>query len=267
MKFFKDLYIMFITEVRRYYRWKERVIWDVLFTLISFFGFVLVWKTVLMGGFQGVGDLTAGNYITFLLIGSLLWVIIKQGIGWQMSYAFVFDKHRRVLPYLMISPLNKIAYLYGKLGVGMVRAILSNIIILIIAILFFNFTFKGSILLTLFFLILTFFAFSGIGLIISSLGAWREGLADFAVVISEALYLVSGVHYPIEVFPENIKELVNLLPTTQAINAVRAIGLHGATLSQIMPHIIYIGSLAIISPIIGYIVFKWVENKAMLIGI
>ncbi len=267
MKFFKDLKLMFITEIKRYYRWKERIVWDVLFALIHFFGFILVWRTVIMGGFQGIGALTPENYIMFLLTGTLLWGIIYQGMGWQMSYTFASDKHRKVLPYIMISSLNKISYLYGKVGAGLVRAIYNNIVIIIIAALLFDFTYSGSILLTILFFALTFVAFSGIGLIIASLGAWREGLADFSIVFVEILYLFSGVHYPIEVFPEPIRGVVALLPTTQAINAARAIGLNGAGLFDIMPQIIYLGALAIVTPILGYLTFRWVRNKAMLIGI
>ncbi len=267
MRFFRDLRIMFVAEIKRYYRWKERVVWDVLFTLIAFFGFILVWRTVLMGGFQGVGDLTAENYITFLLTGTVMWVVIRQGIGWQMAFAFTQDKHRRVLPYIMISPMNKIAYLYGKIGTGLLRSIINNIIIIIVASLFFEFYYAGSTVLTIFLFALTFVAFSGIGLIIASLGAVREGIADFSLVLIEFVYLVSGVYYPIEVFPENIRGFVLLLPTTQAINAVRKIGLHGAGFFDILPQILYLGVLAIISPIIGYYVFRWVKNRAMLIGI
>ena len=37
MRFFKDMEIMFFAEIKRYYRWKERIIWDVLFALMAFF--------------------------------------------------------------------------------------------------------------------------------------------------------------------------------------------------------------------------------------
>src|SRR4030042_5793603 len=99
MRFFRDLLIMLVAEIKIYYRWKERVVWDVIFALIAFLGFVLVWRAVLLGGFQGLGDLTAENYVTFLLSGSMMWVVISQGIGWQMAFAFTEDKHGRVLPY------------------------------------------------------------------------------------------------------------------------------------------------------------------------
>ncbi|UCG95746.1 MAG: ABC transporter permease [archaeon] len=267
MRFFRDLGIMFVTEVKRYYRWKERILWDVLFALIAFFGFVLVWRAVIMGGFQGLGDLTPENYITFLLSGSLIWVVISQGIGWHITFAFKEDKHRRVLPYIMLSPLNKIAYLYGKLGVGLLRTVISNLIIIVIALFAFDFFYSGSIILTVLFFLLTFLAFSGIGLIIASLAAVREGIADFSFVLVQILYLLSGVYYPIEVFPESIRNVVVLLPTTQAIIAVRSIGLYGAGSLDIMPQIIYIGILAVIAPILGYLTFRWVKNKAMLIGI
>lgn len=258
---------MFFAEVRMYYRWKERIIWDILGALIMFVGFILVWRAIIAGGFQGIGDLTAENYITFILCGSLLWDIIYQAAGWQMALAIIRDKDMRTLPYVLLSPMNKIAYLYAKVGLGIVRFVINNTILILLASIFFDFSFKGSLMLTLFLFFLTFLAFSGIGLIISSLGAWREGIAQFAMVLTDILYLFSGVHYPIEVFPESMRSFVSALPTTQAINAVRAIGLHGAGIFEIMPQIIYLGIMALITPLLGYLAFRWVRNRAMLIGI
>ena len=267
MRFFKDLKISFVMEIRRYYRWKERVIWDILGAIIMFFGFMLVWRAILMGGFEGVGDLTAENYVTFILCGSVLWEVITQSMGWQMVQAFVSDKHRRVLPYIMISPLDKISYLYGKVGVGMVRFLITNTILLAIASLLFNFSFNGSIFLAGLIFVVSFLSFSGIGLILASLAAWREGIGNIGVVVTEILYLMSGVHYPIEVFPKQIKGLVSLLPTTQAIHALRMVGLYGYGVSELSNQLIYLGSLAIIFPILGYIIFTKIKNRAMLIGI
>lgn len=265
MRFFKDFKIMSLAEIKRYYRWKERILWEIIGSLIGFISFILVWRAVLMGGFQGLGDLTRNNYITFLLSGSLLWAVIR--VNFRMSGAFVREKHRKTLPNLMISPVNKLSYLFGKLSVGLTRIFVKDVAIVLVAVAFFSFRIQGNPLLILLIFLLTFIGFSGVGIVFASLAAWREGFWDAGMVISEALYLLSGVHYPIEVFPDKIKNVVVYLPTTQAINAVRAVGLKGATISDISLPLLYIGIFSIISCLLGYLTFKWAKDKAMLIGI
>lgn len=267
MRFFRDLSLCFVLELKRFYRWKERIVWDIAGAVVMFFAFILVWRAVLMGGFEGIGNLTRETYITFLLSGSIFWEIIMVNIGGNMGNAFVKDKYQKTLSYILISPLNKISYLYGKLGTALIRSLINTGAVLLIAVLFFDFTFEGSILLALGMAGLTFMAFSGFGLVIASLGAWREGFADFSIILTDILYLFSGVHYPIQVFPEGLRNAVSLLPTTQAIESIRAIGLHGAGFMDLLPQITYIGSLAILTPVFGYLIFRWVKNKAMLIGV
>lgn len=265
MRFFKDLKTMSVAEIKRYFRWRERILWEILGSLIGFISFILVWRAVLMGGFQGLGGLTRDNYITFLLSGSLLWAVIH--VNFRMSGAFVREKQRKTLPNLMISPVNKLSYLFGKLSVGLTRVFIRDVSIVLVAAAFFSFSIEGNPLLILLIFAITFIGFSGIGIMVASLAAWREGFRDASMVIQEALYLVSGVHYPIEVFPENIKNVVYWLPTTQAINVVRAVGLRGAGFSDISFALGYIGLFSVVSIILGYLAFRWAKNKAMLIGI
>ncbi|MFB6088280.1 MAG: ABC transporter permease [Candidatus Aenigmatarchaeota archaeon] len=265
MKFYKDLKIMSIAELKRFFRWKERFLWEILGSLIGFMSFILVWRAVLMGGFQGLGGLTRNNYITFLLSGSLLWAVIN--VNFRMSGAFVREKHQRTLPNLMISPVNKLSYLFGKLSVGLARVLIRDIAIVMVAATFFSFSVEGNPLLILLIFVITFIGFSGIGIIVASLSAWREGFQEASMVIQQILYLVSGVHYPIEVFPENIRNVVLWFPTTQAINAVRAVGLRGAGVSDISFTLGYVSIFSIVSIILGYFTFKWAKDKAMLIGI
>jgi hypothetical protein len=57
------------------------------------------------------------------------------------------------------------------------------------------------------------------------------------------------------------------LPTTQAINTIRAVGMNGATITQLVPQLIYLVLFSIISISLAYFTFRLIEKKAMLIGI
>ena len=168
---------------------------------------------------------------------------------------------------LLLSPVHRMSIPYGKALLSIVRATISNAVIVIFSLVFLGLTVKGSLTLTILVIILNFLAFSGIGLIIAALGLWRHGIADAVWVFRQVLYIFSGVHYPIEVLPEFLKNISLLLPSTQAINTTRAILLKGAGIFDIWSSLLYLVIFAVITLSISVLAFKKVEGKAMLIGI
>ncbi len=263
--FLKHLKLMSVTFLRRFFRWKIRVFWNVFGALTSFISFLVVWTAILQGGFQGLGMLTRENYLVFLLTGSITWTMIKSSVH-DMSFHFVTEKHRKTLAYIMMSPLNRISYLYSTLSYPMFNSLVKNVPVVIVAS-FFGFSFSGSVLLAILVLLLIFISFSGLGIMLASLAAWREGLAHSATAIMSILYLFSGVHYPLAVFPQPFEDIFRLLPTTQAIDAIRAIGLEGAGLMDIWGTVLYLVVFATISIALGIYVFRRMEKKAMYLGI
>ncbi|MCD6477036.1 MAG: ABC transporter permease [Candidatus Aenigmarchaeota archaeon] len=266
IRFFRDLKTFFIAEIKRYYLFKERILWDSLFPIIGLFSFILIWRAVINTGFQGLGDLRPDNYVMFILMGNLLWQIISSSLG-GLAHVMVDERYSRTLTYVFLSPANKISYLYAKSARSLMRFIITNLIMLFFASLFFDISIKGNIISIILIFALSYISFSAFGLIFSALGGWRDGFADLAWVISSVLYLLSGVQYPIEVFPESIRRIVLLLPTTQALNAVRAVSLHAADIYEILPQIVYLIILGIVSFILLHVTFKWLEKKISLVGV
>ena len=266
MRFLYDFFILFTAELKKFLRWKERLLWNLIGTFTMFISFVFVWSAVFGAGLHGIGNLTKENYITFLLAGTLLWEIIGINLG-PVSHVFVREKYMRTSIYLLVSPASRFAYLLAKAGIALVQIFITNGVIFLVAITFFNFVFKGSLLLVLLVFILTFLCFHGLGVAIAALGAWREGIADFSWIFSNVLMILSGVWYPVQIFPEPIRSFCRILPTTQAIEMVRAIGIQGAGLAEILPSLVYLSGFTIVFLILAYSVFRWVEGKAMLIGI
>ncbi len=254
-----------IIALKRFFRWRSRVIWKLLGGIISFLTFLVVWTAIVEGGFQSLGMLTKDNYITFLLTGALLWSVIKICLT-DMSHSFIIEKHRKTLPYVMMSPVNRIAYMYGRMSQPALSIIINNVPVLILGFLV-GFQFHGNMITALLIFLLTFTAFSGIGIILASLASWKEGIQDGSYVLKDALYFISGVHYPLAVFPDTFEKAFRFLPTTRAIDALRAVGIEGATLSQVSGTLIYLAVMSVITITLGVIIFKKIEKKAMLLGI
>lgn len=266
MRFFSDFLVLTVAEIRKYYRWKERIVWDIFGTLIFLFSFLLVWGAVFSSGSVEIGGLNQDNYITFLITGTLLWQVIGICLG-PLSHTFVREKYARSSTYFFLSPASRLAFLFAKAVTSLVEILLTTGIILILILFFYKFAFQGSLILASLIFLLTFLSFSGIGMTFAALGAWREGIANVSYIISDVLMLLSGVFYPLEIFPESIRVFCEALPTTQAINTIRAVGMNGATITQLVPQLIYLVLFSIISISLAYFTFRLIEKKAMLIGI
>ncbi|RLJ00150.1 MAG: hypothetical protein DRP06_02450 [Candidatus Aenigmatarchaeota archaeon] len=266
MRFVSDFVVLTIAEIRKYYRWKERIIWDIFGTLAFLLSFLLVWGAVFSSSSVEIGGLNKDNYIIFLVTGSLLWPAIGICLG-PLSSAFVREKYHRSSTYFFLSPASRFAFLFAKAVASMIEVLLISLLILMLIIFSYEFTFKGSLILAGMVFFLTFLSFSGVGMTLAVLGAWREGISEISFILSEVLMLLSGVFYPLEVFPESLRAFCEVLPTTQAISTLRMIGMEGATLTQIMPQLIYLAIFSIISISIAYFAFRRIEKKAMLIGI
>lgn len=266
MRFFSDFLVLTVAEIRKYYRWKERIVWDIFGTLIFLLSFLLVWSAIFSSNPVEIGGLNQSNYVTFLITGTLLWQVIGLSLG-PLPHTFVREKYARSSTYFFLSPASRLAFLFAKAVTSLVEIFLTGGIILIVVLFFYPFAFHGSLLLAALIFILTFLSFSGVGMIFAAFSSWREGIANFSFIISDVLMLLSGVFYPLEVFPESIRVFCNALPTTQAINSIRAVGMNGATISQLIPQLTYLTIFSVISISLAYLAFKFIEKKAMLIGI
>lgn len=267
MKFLKDIWLFTKLDVKRYYSWKERIIFDVLLSLVGFLSFILVWAAVFQGGFEGIGLLNKETFIAFILSGSIVWEFISINLTGDGIWIFIREKYQGTLPYLLVSPASKLAFVYSKVLLNLIRILLNVIVSLTIAYLFFDVNFKGSLWLILFSLLIIFISFTGFGLILASLGAWREGIASISFVLGSVLYLISGVYYPIEIFPLGLQKIFSLLPTTQSLNLIREIVINNAGFFEVLPIIIYLVIFGAVFITIGLFTFKWLQQKISLLGI
>ncbi len=267
MNFFRDLWIFTKLDFKRYYAWKERLLFDVLLSIIGFLSFALVWSAVFNRGFQGIGLLRPDNFVAFILSGSIVWEFISVNLTGDGIWAFVNEKYSGTLPYLLVSPASRLAFVYSKVILNLFKILIDIIITLLLAYIFFEVELKGSIILVLLSLLIIFISFSGLGLIISILGAWREGVGSISFVIGSILYLISGVYYPIDIFPQSLQNIFSLLPTTQSLNLIREIVINNANFLNIIPILLYLIVFGFIFIILSLIVFRWFQQKISLIGI
>jgi ABC-type polysaccharide/polyol phosphate export permease len=100
-------------------------------------------------------------------------------------------------------------------------------------------------------------SFAGIGLLVSSRARKIETVSGLMNLVMLPMYVLSGVFFSSERFPETVQPLIQALPLTALNNALRAVILEGSHLSN------QAGAIAIMAAwgVAGYLLairwFRW----------
>jgi ABC-2 type transport system permease protein len=137
---------------------------------------------------------------------------------------------------------------------------------LILGVIFFHVDLTNSNLgLTLFCILLLSVTSCGLGLILGSLTLRTREAWTITSMVVIALYIFSGVNFPVGVLPKSLQVISYSLPLTRGIQAAR-LALNGAdwfTIQSLVAGELLIGVIYIIA---GYFLFTWFEKRSLVDG-
>ena len=102
----------------------------------------------------------------------------------------------------------------------------------------------------------------GFGLAASAFVILVRRSDPFSWLLESLSFLLSGVLYPVEALPLLLQRVAQLLPATHAIAAVRASLVHGATLSDIAPHLLALAVIAAVALPLGMLAVRLALARA-----
>jgi ABC-2 type transport system permease protein len=140
---------------------------------------------------------------------------------------FVNERRNGTLQRLLASPATEGEIVVGYALAFAVIGVLQSIVVLVAAILLFDITIVGNILLALIVILLLAFGHQGLGILLSA-GAKNELQAiQFIPLILFPSILLAGLFWPIESIPGYLQPLSYVIPLRYGIDAERAIMLRG----------------------------------------
>lgn len=212
--------------------------------------------------YQFVPEIVPGKKyrsIDFVLPGQLGFSVLFATL---FGIAFVFFNLREqlVLKRIYASPVKKINILIG-IGASRLFFQLLNVIVLILFGHFFlkftlvhgAITFFEMLLLSIYML----FLLMGVGLIISSIAKNDTMIPLMINVFGFPQILLSGTFFPIDVFPQWMQRLCELLPLTQFNNAMRKISFEGLHLWDCWKEIGFLTIWVVVIYAIVIKIMKW----------
>jgi len=244
---------------KRYFMWE--VVWLVYVTMnamaITFIG----------AGAGEFGARDATEFMTFLLVGALLWNYMSVLFD-VLSETVSWERWEGTIEYTFMSPSSRVTHLLGMGFYAVVYGILQTALTLGVCYLFFDLDLSranyGGALLVLTVASVSLVGFGIVAAVLPLLSPEKGQQVSY--IVSSVLLLVSGVYYKISVLPEWMQAVAVFSPVTYALEGTRDALLEGAGLAELWGSIRVLLVMGVVFVPLGIFIFHLGERYAKRTG-
>jgi ABC transporter DrrB family efflux protein len=196
------------------------------------------------------------RYIDFLIPGLLGLNLMGTGI-WSLAFGITTARQRQLLKRLVATPMRRSDYLLAQV-LGRLVFLLPEIAILVgVGWLVFGVAVRGSLWLLLFTSLVGAMTFCGMGLLIASRTRTIEGASGLANLVMLPMWLLSGVFFSSERFPERVQPLIRALPLTALNDALRGVMTEGRSAAAVAGKLAIVAAWGLGSFLVALRIFRW----------
>ena len=171
------------------------------------------------------------RYIDFLVPG-LVGMGIMSNAVWGLGFAIVDSRRRKLMKRIVATPMRRVDYLLSFQLFRMLLLVFEVGVPVGFGALVFGVPLRGSFLEMAAILVLGSLAFSALGLLIAARAKTIEAVSGIMNVVMVPMWIVSGVFFSSERFPDVVQPLIKILPLTALVDALRANMLQGMRLTE-----------------------------------
>lgn len=197
-----------------------------------------------------------GRYIDFLVPGLLGMGLMGGGL-FGVGFAIVDMRIRKLLKRFLATPMRRPDFLMAVMTSRFFFMLPEVIMLLVFAYFIFDVKIVGSIWLMLFCIILGGVTFSGIGLLVASRAKTLEAASGLMNLVMLPMWVLSGVFFSVDRYPEAAQPFVRALPLTLINDALRAVMNEGAGILDIGWRLLGLILWAIVTFVIALKIFRW----------
>lgn len=196
------------------------------------------------------------RYIDFLVPG-LVGLGIMSNAVWGIGFSIVDARRRKLTKRLIATPMSRTSYLLSYLFWRMIVLIVEVGVPVGFGALAFGVPVRGRIIDLVVVCVLASLSFSALGLLISSRARTIEAVSGLMNLVQVPMWILSGVFFSAQRFPDIVQPVVKALPLTALIDALRAHMLQGAGLVQIAPQLATLGVWLVACFALAMKLFRW----------
>ena len=183
---------------------------------------------------------------------------IALGVNGLMTLPLTLSDYRqkKILKRFRATPAGPSLLLFSQLLVNLLMTLIGVAAIIIVGTAVYHVRTPVSMLPFLLALAVGIFAMFSVGFFVASIAPSNRS----AVVIANLLYFpmlfLSGAILPVEIFPEGVRKVSQVLPLTHAVKLLRASWISG-TLSGDISSIVVLASIGIVFAVVSALLFRW----------
>jgi ABC-2 type transport system permease protein len=196
------------------------------------------------------------RYVDFLIPG-LLGMNILSGAMYGIGFALVDMRSRKLLKRLAATPMRRSHFLLATIASRMTVVIVEITLMLGFGKLFFGMQFHGGVPAATVLCLFAAAAFSGMGLLVATRTRKIEVVSGLINLAMLPMFVVSGVFFSSERFPDVVQPIVRAMPLTALNDALRAVLLEGADLRSQLGRITILLAWGGISFLLALRLFRW----------
>lgn len=196
------------------------------------------------------------RYIDFLIPG-LIGAGLMGGGLWGVGFVVVDMRVRNLLKRFITTPMKKSDFLAGLMISRFAFQVTEILVMLLFAWLAFGVVMPRDWLAFLALVALGGWTFCGIGLLVATRARTLESASGWMNLVMLPMYVLSGIFFSSERFPEAVQPLIRLLPLTALIDALRTVMLEGAGLGGLGAEIAVLLAWSVGSFWLALRLFRW----------
>ncbi len=196
------------------------------------------------------------RYIDFLIPG-LLGMNLMGGGMWGLGFVTVDMRVKKLLKRLVATPMRRSDFLLSLIGSRLIFGLPEIALLLAAGWLLFDVAIRGSLGAVLLVSLLGAVSFSGLGLLVACRAQKIETISGLMNVVMLPMWLLSGIFFSSERFPEVAQPFIKALPLTMLNDALRAVILEGASMASRWPELLGLSLWGGISFLLALRFFRW----------
>jgi len=196
------------------------------------------------------------RYIDFVVPGLLAMNLMGGGI-WGLGFGIVDARRKKLLKRLIATPMSRAQYLLSFLLMRLTMTVIEVGVVLTFAALAFDVPLRGSLVVFGAVAVLATLMFGAIGLLIASRVRTLEGASGLMNFVMLPMWVGSGVFFAATNFPAAVQPVVQALPLTAVVDAMRVNMLQGGGWQAVGGEMAIMAAWLVVTFVLALRLFRW----------
>jgi ABC-2 type transport system permease protein len=194
--------------------------------------------------------------IDFLLPGIIGMSLMQLGL-FATANVLVELREKQVLRRLGATPLSRTNLLTSQVLFRLTIGLIQTLSIILVGIVFFHVHIQSSLLVLMGIVLLGALMFVALGYLISGLARTQDSVSAITSLVQFPMLFLSGIFFPIEIMPQWIRPVVNLIPLSYLADLLRQVMVGATPAFPLAVDLIVVFAWLLICSIFAVKFFRW----------